>query len=227
MIYTWLLFDLDNTLFDYDMAEASALRRAFEGAGIEFREEYAGIYQQINHRAWQDYEKGMLTAERLNYVRFERLLHEIDSIASPIDFSENYRQYLSEGNFLIGGAERLVRQLQPHYRLAAITNGLSKVQRPRLAASPFADTFDVLIISDEVGVAKPDAGIFNLVFASMCHPPKSEVLIIGDSLTSDMAGGISYGIDTCWYNPHQKPHPDHITPTYQIQQLSDLLTILC
>ncbi len=104
-----------------------------------------------------------------------------------------------------------------------ITNGLSDVQRPRLEASPIGDYFTAVTISDEIGIAKPDAGIFDASFAAMGQPAKSDVLLIGDSLTSDIRGGVNYGIDTCWYNPAGKPNANGLTPTYEICHLHEML----
>ena len=105
-------------------------------------------------------------------------------------------------------------------------DGLADVQRPRLAASPLLPYFESVTISDEVGVAKPDGRIFDTAFASMGHPAKREVLMIGDSLSSDMQGGINYGIDTCWYNPNGKQRPDGLSITYEIKELAELIQTL-
>ena len=107
-----------------------------------------------------------------------------------------------------------------------ITNGLKEVQRPRFERSSIHDLFESLIVSGEVGAAKPGPEIFDAAFDAIGNPPKSETLIIGDSLTSDMAGGISYGIDTCWYNPRAKERPAELEPTYEIRDLTDLVELL-
>jgi 2-haloacid dehalogenase len=111
--------------------------------------------------------------------------------------------------------------------MAIITNGISKVQRSRLAISPIESFFDGLFISEEIGYSKPAAGYFDAVMDALYHPQKESVLVIGDSLSSDMRGGINYGLDTCWFNPQENPNTLNLPVTYQIQdlrQLSKLLT---
>jgi len=104
-----------------------------------------------------------------------------------------------------------------------VTNGLQAVQRSRLARSRISDFITDIIISEEVGAAKPQAAFFDAAFARLGQPAKSDVLIIGDSLTSDIQGGMDYGIDTCWYNPTNELLPDHLKVTYEIRHLRDLL----
>ena len=111
-------------------------------------------------------------------------------------------------------------------RLALITNGLKEVQRSRLAGSTIGDCFEAVVISDEVGAAKPDRAIFEIAFSRMNHPRNEQVLIVGDSLTSDIRGGADYGIDTCWFNPMRKPRDLDVESQYEISDLSELLDIV-
>ena len=116
----------------------------------------------------------------------------------------------------------MVRGLHGRAKLALITNGLKAVQRPRFAASALSEYFDVIVISEEEGVAKPDLRIFDIAFTRMGWPAKSDVLIVGDSLTSDIKGGSDYGIDTCWFNPNGNPRHLDMQIRYEIQHLSEL-----
>ena len=124
------------------------------------------------------------------------------------------------------GAEEVLRTLQATCRLAIVTNGLLAVQRSRLARSRIRDYIAELIISEEVGAAKPEPAFFTAAFARMGQPAKSDVLLIGDSLSSDMQGGLDYGLDTCWYNPAGEPRPNGLPITYEIGHLHDLLKML-
>jgi putative hydrolase of the HAD superfamily len=137
-----------------------------------------------------------------------------------------YLANLAQGTYLLDGAEEVVQALHGQVGLLVITNGLKEVQRPRLANSAIAAYIDAVVISDEVGFSKPDPRIFDIAFQKMDHPAKEEVLMVGDSLTSDMPGGIAYGIDTCWYNPDQRPRPPELDICYEIQRLVDLLPIV-
>ncbi|NKQ34320.1 MAG: noncanonical pyrimidine nucleotidase, YjjG family [Chloroflexi bacterium] len=223
MKYRWLLFDLDNTLFDFDAAELQALACTFPQFGCAYTPEIGEAYHRINHDLWQAFERGEITAVQLRTARFQKLFQTIGFQADPAAFSDVYLSNLAAFPDLIDGADELIPRLSRTHQLALITNGLSDVQRPRLEASPIGDYFTAVTISDEIGIAKPDAGIFDASFAAMGQPAKSDVLLIGDSLTSDIRGGVNYGIDTCWYNPAGKPNANGLTPTYEICHLHEML----
>jgi YjjG family noncanonical pyrimidine nucleotidase len=224
--YTWLLFDADGTLFDYDAAERTALERTFHDVGIPFEPICLTTYRKINGQIWIDFEKGKITAKRLKSRRFELLFHELQHPVDAKAFSDQYLLRLSEATYLMDGAEKLVKHLEDSYRIGIITNGLTNVQRPRFKASAVAPYIETTVISEELGVAKPDPRIFDAAFEQMQHPSRDEVMIIGDSLTSDMQGGYNYGIDTCWFNPKNAENTFPFQPTYEIHALADILNIL-
>jgi len=224
--YNWILFDADGTLFDYDRAEAAALRNAFRRSGLDFMPDYAEIYREINGQVWQAYEKGEISQVMLRTSRFRRLFERLSVAADPDRFSETYLQCLAERSDTIDGAEVVVRALHGNVGQVIITNGLTSVQRPRLANSAIGRFFADVVISDEVGFAKPDRRIFDAAFERMGHPQKEEVLIVGDSLTADMKGGNGYGIDTCWFNPTHRSHNQDVTICYEIRRLPELLNIV-
>ncbi len=226
MRYTWILFDADGTLFDYDAAEAAALAATFSGIGRKFLPEHAATYREINGRLWRDLENGATTQKRLRVERFAQLFEAIGENSDPARFSETYLANLASRTELIEGAHDTVAALTEVARLMLITNGLAEVQRPRFAASSIRRHFADLVISEEVGAAKPDPRIFDAAFEKMEHPSKSEVLMVGDSLTSDIKGGIGYGIDSCWFNADRLQPEDDVTPTYEIRRLADLCKLL-
>lgn len=224
--YQWLLFDADGTLFDYDQAEAKALEAAFRDFQLPFGPLTAEKYRVINHQIWQDFEHGLITSAALRTTRFERLFDAVQVRAEAAPFSARYLKHLASASDLMPDAEAVVHQLKDRYRLAIITNGLKDVQYPRLSGSPIGAWFEVVAVSEEVGAAKPDAGFFDAVFERMGRPPRESALVIGDSLSSDILGGLRYGLDTCWFNPAGKPTDPLIQPTYQISRLSELLPLL-
>jgi 2-haloacid dehalogenase len=224
--YRWLLFDLDNTLFDYDRAEREALTRTFAEIGWPVEAELLDQYRQINGDLWRAFEQGGVTQDSLKVQRFARLFDAAGIVADPVALSKRYLIYLSQGIFLIEGAEVLVRSLQGRYQMLLITNGLKDVQRPRIAHSTVGAYFDGFVISEEVGAAKPDGRIFDVAFDKMNQPDKNEVLMIGDSLSSDIAGGQAYGIDTCWFNPSEHRTETGGNITYVINDLAQLMSIL-
>jgi 2-haloacid dehalogenase len=224
--YHWLLFDADGTLFDYDRAEAKALEGTFRDFNLPFAVEHTRAYQKINQQIWLDFENGQITSTALPVARFERLFAAIHLQADPERFSQRYLQNLAAASDLIDGAEEIIRRLKDKYRLVLITNGLKDVQRPRLACSAIAGCFEAVAISEELGAAKPDPRYFDLVFAMIGQPPRETVLIIGDSLTSDIQGGNRYGLDTCWFNPQGKPQNPIFPVTYEIHKLDELFLLL-
>jgi len=158
--------------------------------------------------------------------RFELLFEVLEITADAEEFSKRYLVHLARAADLMDGAETVVRRLHEHFRLAIITNGLKEVQRPRLECSPIAVFFEDVFISEEIGAAKPDPRFFEAVFARIGNPTREKVLVIGDSLTSDIQGGNLFGLDTCWFNPHRKPAAAQFPATYEIQALSQLPGLL-
>ena len=226
MPYTWILFDADGTLFDYDQAEINALEGAFHDLGLPFIDDYIKTYRAINLQVWQDFEAGRVSSIRLRTLRFERLFEAAGINANPADFSRCYLARLARQSVLMPDAEETVRALSRQSQMAIVTNGLKDVQRPRLAGSPIADHFAHMIISEEVGAAKPHPAYFEFVLDHIGRPPLANILIVGDSLTSDIQGGINAGIDTCWYNPLGLPNNQPVRPRYVIRTLTEILRIV-
>lgn len=224
--YDWLLFDADGTLFDFDRAEAQALEGTFHDLGVPFEPGYGPAYQAINQQVWREFENGQITAEALRLARFERLFQSLALDVDADPFSQRYLVNLAQSSDLLPGAKAIIDRLQGKYHLALITNGLKDVQRPRLARSSIANAFEVVAISEEIGVAKPDPLYFKAVFDDMGSPAKERVLVIGDSLTSDIQGGANYGLDTCWFNPSGLNGTHKLQATYEIRQWEDLIRIL-
>jgi YjjG family noncanonical pyrimidine nucleotidase len=226
MRYDWLLFDADGTLFDYDKAERSALQQTLEVLGVLFQPHYLTVYGRVNAEMWQAFERGEIAQDQLKLRRFELLSEAIDVPLDPAQFSDTYLLQLGQNAHLIDGAEAMLQALYNQVNMMLITNGLQAVQRSRYALSPLPDYFADIVISEEVGVAKPAPGIFDIAFRKMGNPAKERVLIIGDSLSSDMAGGIHYGIDTCWFNPEGRERGGVVGITYEIRDLAELPGIL-
>lgn len=224
--YPWLLFDADGTLFDYDAAEKAALSATFEEFGDQLLPESLEIYREINARMWRAFELGTMTQERIKSERFASFLSAIGSTSDPSSFSAKYMGNLSLQTALIADALSTVDRLSRRSQLLLITNGLKDVQHPRFAASPFHAHFSGIVISEEVGSAKPDGRIFEVAFSTMGHPVQNDVLMIGDSLTSDIVGGTAFGIDTCWFNPEGIDNSTSAAPTFEISRLPELIEIV-
>lgn len=224
--YRWLLFDADGTLFDFEQAEAGALARTFVRFNLPLAPNTADAYRAINAQCWQALERGELTPAALRTRRFELLFEAVGLSADIERFSAAYLEALSEMAELIDGAAEALAALRGRYRFAIITNGLRAVQRGRIARSAIRDDIAALIISEEVGSAKPAPGIFDAAFAAMGQPDKRDVLMIGDSLSSDIRGACDYGIDACWFNPAGLPRPAGLPIAYEIGRLEELVGLL-
>lgn len=229
MSYDVIFFDADDTLYDYAQSEAHALAESFREAKLEMSEALTGSYRTINGQLWREYEQGAIDLASLRSERFARLIAEnsltIDWTAE--EFSLAYLRYLGEGSFLIDGAVEICRELLAGgHRLAVITNGIKEVQLSRIGRSELADAFEHIIVSEDAGIQKPNPAIFDFAFAKLNLTGSRNALIVGDSLTSDMQGGINAGIDTCWYNPLRKPNTTSVKPKYEIHHLSELKPIV-
>lgn len=224
--YPWLLFDADDTLFDYGRAETDALVSAFAAQGVAFQGAWLPVYQRVNAAAWRMLEEGAVTAARLRVLRFEQLFSELRLALDPASFSAVYLRQLSQQAHLVAGARDVLQSLHATHRFAIITNGLSDVQRPRLASSPLAPLIDHVLISEELGVAKPAPGFFDIAIERLGSPDRRDLLIIGDSLSSDIAGGVASSIDTCWFNPGGLPRRADVVPKYEIRSLAELPAIV-
>jgi YjjG family noncanonical pyrimidine nucleotidase len=195
--YRWLLFDADGTLFDYDRAEAHALTATFAQFGLPLAPGDHAVYREINGQVWQALERREIVPADIGRTRFARLFAALN-LAAPVEpFSAAYLEHLALGSDLMDGAYDVLAALHGRYGCAVITNGLRAVQRSRFARATIRPFISHLIISEEVGSAKPAAGIFDAAFAALGWPAKGEVLMIGDSLSSDIRGAANYGIDAC------------------------------
>ena len=224
--YPWLWFDADGTLFDYNRAEGAAFRKAFDLLRFGFEEHYLEVYQRINRELWRALERDEITPAVLRVRRFELLLQALQLSGSADDLNTVYVEQLGQCTDLIDGAYQVLQSLHRSSHIAIVTNGLEAVQRSRLMGSTIYPFVTELIISEEVGAAKPHRAYFDAAFARTGHPPKTDVLIVGDSLSSDIQGGADYGIHTCWYNPAGLPRPAALPITYEIKHLSELLEIV-
>ena len=226
MKYNFLLFDSDDTLLDFRAAENRALERLMEHINSPCPERDISLYREINARWWKRVESGDATRSELSVGRL-REFSELSGLSfDPLELSEYYLERLGEGSQLIDGALevcRLLREKGAH--MYVITNGIKSVQSPRWRNTPLAPLFDGVFISEAIGHSKPSREFFDHVLSAIGEPPKSDILIIGDSLSSDIKGGADCGIDTCWINPSHADCGEH-KPTYTLDSISRLPQIL-
>lgn len=227
MKYEVILFDADETLFDFKRSETESIKNTFIDFGIDYDENYhLKIYQDINSKIWKEFEEGLITQEKLKIERFKRLSNILKISFNENEFAKTYLKHLANSSFLFEDSIDLIENLSKCYKLAIITNGLTNVQKNRIGKSVISKYFDTIIISEEISVAKPDAKIFEYTLNTIGHTNKNTVLMVGDSLTSDIKGGLNAKIDTCWYNPNKIINNKNLNPTYEIASLKELKNML-
>lgn len=225
--YTTLLFDADGTLFDYQKASWEALRQTLQHFSLPFSQTIFTLYQQKNQAQWTLYELGEVTREQLEIRRFAHFFEAAGMRGvSPDEANDAYIDCLGQGAYLLPGALELIESLKGAFALYLVTNGLKQVQYRRLAASPLAQCFDGVFISEETGFQKPQKGFFDYVFAHIAEKDRSRMLIIGDSLSSDIRGGNNAGIATCWLNPGGAAKTNGAVCSYEISRLEELYPLL-
>ncbi len=227
MKYETLFFDADQTLFDFEKSERTAFERTMLSYGIQYDEQvHLGAYQEINDAIWKELELGKITQEALKSERFRRFLKQLQLDFDAEEFARTYEEQLADTSFLYEGSAELIERLHQSRRLVLLTNGLALVQNRRIRKSEIGEYFDDIIISEEVGVSKPNPAIFELACRHLQNADKRKILMVGDSLTSDIQGGINFGIDTCWYNPAHNRNTKGIRPTYEIGSMQKLYDII-
>lgn len=222
MKYSWILFDADETLFRFDAYRE--LRLMFSRFNVDFSLEDYQTYEAVNQPLWVDYQEGRIDSQQLQERRFAEWATRLNTAASVINAA--FIQAMAEICEPLPGARELVLSLRGRVRMGIITNGFSAMQNERLQRTGLSDVFTPLVVSEEVGVAKPDVAIFEHAFALMNNPPREQILMVGDNPHSDILGGINAGIDTCWLNPREEPMPQGITPNYQVGSLHELQQML-
>lgn len=224
MNYKSIFFDADDTLFDYVSAERAAFARTAETFGLGERlEEAHEVYRVHNHDVWRELERGEITQDELKVDRFRRLLRAlgVDERPAP-EMSPYYLDRLSEQTQLLPGAEEAVRAAGERHTLVLVTNGLTTVQRRRFAAAPITRHFQRILISEELGVAKPDPAIFAPAMEEFDLRPE-DVLLVGDSTSSDMPAARNAGMDFCWINPGRKSIPAGLRAKYIVESVGELV----
>jgi len=225
--YKWLLFDADNTFLDFASASKASLFTTCTDYNLKCDENIYKTYKIENAKVWESFENKEITALELRSLRFAKFFSAVNvNGIDPFEFNAQFLQNLVNVSEAYSGAIDFLDNLRDRYMLSVITNGLKEVQRPRLNKLQMSHLFESIIVSDEIGVAKPDVKFFEHSYNSIANPPpKSEVLVIGDNLKSDILGGINFGVDTCWIS-HAKQNMSSIKPTYTVDNLLGLSSIL-
>jgi 2-haloacid dehalogenase len=224
--YDFVLFDADNTLFDFDLSESRALRKVLEQYGFEVTPTLLERYHAINRGLWARFDRGEVEQAWLLAERFALLLKEMGKDGDPADMNRAYLKLLGSCGVLYPGAEALCRALAPHCTLAIVTNGASVAQRGRFEPSPIRTLISYLFISEEIGFQKPQKEFFDTVYRDMGITDLSRAVMVGDNLRTDILGGINAGLDTIWYNPHRLQADGAIIPTWDADSFDAIERII-
>ena len=226
MRYSTVLLDFDHTLLDSDTSEIEAYTLTLRNQGVVEPMRHFDTYKRINMGLWAAAERGEILPKDIKARRFELLMDELGRDGDINQMAEDFVVGFASFGDLYPGALELLEELAPRVTLALISNGLSEVQRPRIARLGIEQYFDAIVISAEVGTTKPGRRIFDITFDMLGNPPKDSAVIVGDRLSSDIRGGANYGIATCWYNPNgHTAGPDDVV-THEIKSLAEVLTLI-
>ncbi|MDF2690994.1 MAG: HAD-superfamily hydrolase, subfamily variant 1 [Gammaproteobacteria bacterium] len=220
--YEWVLFDADDTLFNFDAF--SGLQMMFSCFGVNFTEQDYQNYQMLNKPLWVEYQNGSITAQQLQNRRFDSWANKLQ--VSTQQLNSAFLSAMAEVCAPLEGAVSLLNNLKGKVRLGIITNGFTELQQVRLERTGLKAYFDILVISEQIGLAKPHPGIFDHALSMMGNPNKEKVLMVGDNPDSDILGGINAGLHTCWLNANNKSSPEGITAHYQVSSLTELESLL-
>ena len=226
----YLLWDIDNTLLSFDLAERASMTKGFDKFGLDIGDDKAlEVYKNINDKYWKMLEKGEMTREEILTGRFEEFfdLYDIAYDEKLVnDFNLFYQEELGKQVFFNDYAEEVLQKISKDYKQYAVTNGSKIAQTGKLKNSGLDKVFDGVFISEDLGVDKPYKEFFDIVFDQIGSDNRDDYIIIGDSLTSDIRGGNNAGIRTIWYNKDGKENIHGVRVDYMVDKLSDIPAII-
>ena len=222
----FLFLDLDDTILDFHKAERLAISRTFRSFGLEPTEQVLERYHVINRLHWERLERGELTRDQVLTGRFQMLFEELGIPAQPQAIAKGYEHNLGLGHYFLPGAKEALDTLRGRYRLFLASNGTAVVQHSRLQSAGLYPYFEQVFISQEVGFDKPSKEYFAACFAKIPGFRVGDAMMVGDSLTSDMLGGLNAGMHTCWITPPSTPAREDIVPEYRLESLTQLEKLL-
>ena len=223
-----LLWDVDGTLLDFKAAESAAIKSLFEEFSLgSCSDDMIRRYSKINEGYWQRLERNELTKPQVLVGRFEEFFREIGvSPAIAPAFNEKYQLRLGDTIVYRDDSFNLVKNLRGKVGQYVVSNGTVVAQNKKLRLSGLGELMDGIFLSEAIGIEKPNRAFFDAVFEVLQPADLSEVMIVGDSLTSDIRGGMNAGTRTCWYNPDRKPLPEGYSVDYIISDLHEVTEIV-
>ena len=227
--YTTILFDADDTLLDFRKAEKASLTQVLTEYGMPATDTVTSRYSEINASLWREFEKGIITKEDIKRERYSRLFAEFgfDCPVSVAQVNKRYLELLSECAYLIKGAPEICSWLKENgFDLYIITNGIANTQKNRMNLSGIEKFFTDMFISETIGFQKPFVEFFDFVLKTVPEKDKRKILVVGDSLGSDIKGAVDSGLDCVWFNPKHDVNDRGLNINYVIDSLHELTGIL-
>lgn len=221
-----ILIDLDNTLIDFNECARHSIINAFRELGFTYTDKVFETFITENVKIWKRLEKGEITKPQLRADRWNIILQKLGIDFDGTVLEEMFENGVAKGAYAVDGAYELLDYLKDKYKLYIVSNGFRFVQESRLKIGNFEKYFDDIFVSEDVGIPKPAKEFFDYCFEKLGNPDKNDIILIGDSLTADVIGGINYGIDTVWFNKNKETLPDNINPTYTVNTLKEIQKLL-
>lgn len=225
-MFRTILMDVDNTLLDFNKCAAACMEKGFQDLGLEYRSEMFPVFLRINDYLWQEIENDHLTREGLHQIRWPWIFDKLGVQADGVAFEERFCKLLFDSHEPVEGAMELLRYLSGKYDVYVASNASYAQQANRLTLAGMMPYLKGLFVSSELGARKPSQAFFALCMERLGNPPKDQVLLIGDSLTADMRGGVDFGLPTCWYNHNHQPRDAALPIDHVVEHLWEIQDIL-
>ena len=225
MRYSVVFLDLDNTILDFSIDEKKAITKLLKNNNVKADDDTVSLYSEINDGYWKSFERGEIKKEEIFAGRFKSFVGALNLSLDPEKLSEEYFKLLSFGNDVIDGAEDFLSFLKSkNVTVCITTNGVAATQYKRIENCGLQEYFDYVFVAEDSSHQKPEKEYFDYVMANSPEKDKSKIIVIGDSQSSDILGGINFGVDTCWLNPKGQEAVN--IPTYEIENILQIKNIL-
>lgn len=218
-----VLLDVDNTLLDFDKCADDSIKSACKEVGLKYSHDLFLTFTEVNNSLWKRIEKNQLTKEELHRIRWQTIFDKSGIDGDGLDFEKRFKEHLSNSSVPVEGAKELVCYLHnKNYYLATASNAAHNQQVKRLTGAGIAQYVNAFFTSYEIGIEKPNKGFFDFCLKNLPTENKDEIIIIGDSLTADISGGINCGIKTCFFNKNHASIPENVKIDYVVDNLLDV-----
>lgn len=221
-----VLLDIDNTLIDFNECARHSIIRIFNDFNLPYSDNVFETFINENIKIWKRLENGEITKSYLRANRWNIILKKLNIVADGPEIEELFEKGIAESAYEVQGAKELLEYLSEKHQLCVISNGFRAVQENRLNISGFKKYFNKMFFSEDIGISKPQKEFFDYCFDGLKHPQKEDVILIGDSISADIIGGINYNIKTIWFNKNNETCPDNVKPTYIVRALTEIEDII-